>query len=97
MARGDAGRGAASSSGASVLAGGVSNVDGNQCRPENYAGYFLELAGGFGGAAGTIDVGLTQNQYHVPNGLSGVNQAGVGPGSPGGALMLCYYFFVGER
>jgi hypothetical protein len=73
------------------------NMDGDRCRPENYSGYFAEFAGGFGGAAGGVDVGLTQNPYYIPNGLSNVNEAGVGAGSPGGSAMLCYYFFVGEK
>jgi RHS repeat-associated protein len=83
--------GTASSSGASLVAGGVSNMDGPKCDSNNYAGYFVELAGGIFGAAGGIDFGMSENRYHLPQRFTGVNEAGIGAGTPGMSALLCYY------
>jgi hypothetical protein len=72
-------------------------MDGDKCKMESYKGYFAEFSYGFGGAVLGADAGMSENQYYLPNGFSGVNEAGVGAGTPGGSAAVCYYFYVGER
>lgn len=71
-------------------------MDGAECDPSNYEGYFLELNVGGPGIAAGVDIGLTDEDY-VVTGLSGVNEAGLGAGTPGASVMLCYYVFEGEK
>ncbi|MCU7859807.1 MAG: hypothetical protein KZQ86_08230, partial [Candidatus Thiodiazotropha sp. (ex Lucinoma kastoroae)] len=84
----------------SVTGGPVSNMDGKQCRPNNYSGYFGEAnANAFGVGVG-VDVGLSDvDGNFIPDGVSGVNEAGVGYGTglPGMSAMLCYYIYIGEK
>jgi hypothetical protein len=89
--------GVATGPGVSLVAGGVSNMEGKQCVATSYEGYFFELSAGAMTAAGGMDFGMTQNRYHIPNGWSPVNEAGVGAGSPGMAGLLCYYWLIDQN
>ena len=83
---------------AAVTGGGVSNMEGKQCRPENYEGYFAEANFGGAGMGGGIDAGLTDSDGNlIPDGLSETNEAGIGMASPGISAMLCYYIYMGEK
>ncbi len=85
------------STGASAVGGVVSGLDGTNCEPENYSGYFLEGAAGALGVSGAVDIGLTDaNSNYIPDGFSGVNEAGIGAGTPGIGVQLCYYVFIKE-
>jgi RHS repeat-associated protein len=81
--------------GASLLVGRVNGMSGMSCKdPSRYAGYFLEFSGGVGVVGGGIDVGLTENSNHLPNGVSPVNEFGVGLSSSGASVLLCRYVLV---
>ena len=80
----------------SAFIGKVFNMDGKQCRPDSYSGYFVEFSAGLGVAGGGVDIGLTQDENHIPGGPSGVNEIGGGLSNTGGSAMLCYYFYMGE-
>jgi RHS repeat-associated protein len=91
-----------------VTGGGVSNMDGKQCDPGNYKGFFAEANGNAFGAAVGADAGLSDADDNlIPDifegagidGLSGVNEggAGYGTGTPGMSAMLCYYIPIGEK
>jgi RHS repeat-associated protein len=79
--------------GGSGFGGYVSGLDGQDCKPGNYAGYFAEFSGGYG-LGGGADIGLNKNRYYLPTGPSGVNEVGGGGTSPGASALLCYYYFV---
>ncbi len=69
-------------------------MDGEQCDPDNYSGYFLEFSGAFGIATGCdIDLTTHRNSYGfpTPDGFSRVNECGLGAGTPGGSILLCWY------
>lgn len=69
-------------------------MSGKACRSSTYQGYFAEFGGAYGVAGAGFDVGLTDTggAIPLPNGFSGVNEAGVAP-SLGGMFnaSLCYY------
>jgi hypothetical protein len=83
-----------SSLGAQVVGGGVANMDGESCRSEHYAEFFIEGSASAPGAGSAgFDIGLTDTNPHgigIPNGLSGVVEGGMGAGI-GGGIQLCYY------
>ncbi len=84
--------------GGSITGGGVSNMDGENCDPGNYSGYFLELNIGGPGFGAGYDIGLTDKDGNfIPDGFSDVNEAGVGTGSPCRSVFLCYYIHVGTQ
>ncbi len=86
------------SQGWQVIVGGVQNMDGKKCRAKSYSGYFFEFAAGIGGVSTGIDIGLTDdNGNYLPDGLSGVNEGGIGPGSSGLGWQICYYIPIDSK
>jgi RHS repeat-associated protein len=77
--------------GASIVGGVVSNMEGENCKPDQYSGWFLEFSIGVGGGVAGGDIGLTST-----GGASGTNEVGGGLGTPGGSIMMCFYTFIGE-
>jgi hypothetical protein len=88
----------------------VGGMSAKKCRESTYAGYFAEFGFGVDGVTAGVDIGLnnvagtgpgtgsggkggTFTQRGAP---SGVNKAGVGIGTPGPKVALCYYIpFLG--
>jgi RHS repeat-associated protein len=84
--------------GAALSVGVVGGLNGKDCRPENYAGWFVE-GGVTAGILGLgLDIGFDKSPIWLPNPIdpSGVHEVGGGL-SPGwqGKLSLCYYTQVG--
>ncbi len=84
--------------GASVIAGGVSNLSGENCRAENYTGWFVEINAGYGPIAGGVDIGFKDRSNGSVGGPSGVNEVGlgIGLGLPVG-VAICRYFLFDEE
>jgi RHS repeat-associated protein len=78
--------------GISATGGLVMGMDGKDCRPETYKGYFHEAGGSLGFLTGGIDIGYVGDWGELPEDFSGVNEAGLGFGL---GLMFksswCYY------
>ncbi len=83
--------------GVSLIAGSVINLDGEDCDPSNYSGYFVEIGGGAGLLAGGVDIGFSSDGW-IPTGPSNVNEAGfgIGLGAPIG-VSVCWYSYMGEN
>jgi hypothetical protein len=80
--------------------GGVAGgMNGKACRSKSYEGYFAEFGYTAAFTSGGFDLGLTETDRKIPllgiglpNGMSGVNEMGGGPGLGAGAkATLCYY------
>lgn len=85
--------------GAGAAGGVIGGMNGKACRSGSYEGYFAEGGYTAGYFSGGVDLGMTETQWKIPgvgiglpNGMSGVNETGVGPALGAGLkASLCYY------
>ena len=86
--------------GGGANAGMVGNMNGKACKSDTYQGWFFEA--GYTaplGASGGFDLGFNETNWKLPGvgvglpyGMSGVNEAGGGPGLGAGfKATWCYY------
>jgi len=77
--------------GVAISAGGVTGLDGEDCRSGNYAGIFLEINVNVHPlVGGAIDIGFGDSLF------SGVNDLGIIFGL-GGGVMVCNYILIDEE
>ena len=86
-------------------------VSGSNCKPETYAGWFLEGGVSIGPLGLGVDVGFNEDGPPLPPPLQGIFGAKNGPGSPSGVyeggagisggapgkLGYCYYVLIKEE
>jgi len=85
--------------GGGATAGMVGNMSGPACRSDTYKGWFFEGGYTAWGLSGGVDIGFNETDWKVPGagvglpfGMSGVNEAGAGPGLGAGVKATwCYY------
>jgi hypothetical protein len=91
--------------GFSVGVGTVSGTSGTKCRPENYAGWFLETGLSAGPLSGGLDFGFNEDgmpipgtSHKLPGSSSDVHEGGGGLGVGAMAkLSYCYYILIKEE
>ena len=77
--------------------GAVGGTSGKNCRKDRYSGYFAEFGHGAAGGTAGFDIGFDNanipgySGIPLPGSPSGVGEAGVGLGTPGPKVALCYY------